>query len=486
MGKSTFVVNLVWKYINKYREKTLPYPIKLIYCGEIIEGNDSLLKRINDIEKKENTILILDALDENNEAIDNYSDFFTQLWEKVTRFRIVVITCRTQFFEKIEDEPNLLPSRDPATKKQMQFEKYYISPFQDDEIDRYLNKKYLLRFLAKRKAKSIVNNCKQLMARPMLLSYLDDLLGSPIGNEQESIVQIYDNLIDKWLDRETYFLATTEKDKKEKKQNLHEFSNELALCLAQPTYDKKQIDDIIARYGANTLIKERNLKGRSLLNRNSRNEFKFAHKSFMEFLVAKQLLDSYKRIPLESIDFISNDMISKFISSSLFGDQFVDLYFNSYFSYEIKLEKKERHILFLSIFLSCNISDNILKLVSDFVSAKYPTNSIKVAVNFDIDCYYDCSKLFDDNTLFLYMDKVGILNVLTISNYNFMDINVVEFIERVLFLFNEVIIKVDNVYPFYDANPQVLERLKSLVNHSGKELTFRKYSGQNIRIRDHL
>ena len=415
MGKSTFVVNLVRKYIDKYKGKTLPYPIKLLYCGETVDGNDSLLNRIKAIDNKENTILILDALDENNEAIDNYSDFFTQLWENVTRFRIVVITCRTQFFEKLEDEPNLLPSRDPATKKQIQFEKYYISPFQDEEIDRYIDKKYLLRFSAKRKAKAIVNNCKQLMARPLLLSYLDDLLDAQIGNGKESIVQIYEILINKWLEREANFYATMDKEREKYIKNLRTFSNELALCMAQPSYEKKQIDVIIARYGANTLVKERNLKVRSLLNRNSKNDYKFAHKSFMEFLVAMQLSKPNNNILLESIDCVSNDMIPVFLSYMLsnklkqqrnneiniflsekysfsFGSRGYDPYL--YFIYKYKLNGSSYRIIHneMNFHINCEISANIERFLSafiDFFCGEEFQSERKTDINIYIDCHYN-------------------------------------------------------------------------------------------------
>ena len=410
MGKSTFVVNLVWKYINKYREKTLPYLIKIIYCGETIEGNESLLDRIKKIDNKQNTILILDALDENNDAIVKYSGFFKELFASITDFRIVIITCRTQFFEKREEEPNILPVRDPATKEQKRFKKYYISPLQNNELERYLNKKFLLRFSAKRKAKSILYNCKMIMARPLLLSYLDDLLNADIDGSKESIVQIYDILIEKWLEREANFASTDEK-RETYIQTLRDFSNELALCMARPSYTKQQIDDIITKYGANTLIKERNLKGRSLLNRNSRNEFKFAHKSFMEFLVAMELFKQKKEIPLESIDCVSNDMIPKFLSYMLFqyNKKKCDIIFlnNSiHIDNNGDVDVNDAHSP-VSIFVNCDVSENISKYISAFIEHFSELRPYFHPLIIYIDCRYDYSLI---NIIFPYDKKRTLLD----------------------------------------------------------------------------
>ena len=52
----------------------------------------------------------------------------------------------------------------------------------------------------RKQASQIAEKCKVLMARPLLLSYMDDLLD---GNfEFKTIYEIYRVLIDKWLQRE--------------------------------------------------------------------------------------------------------------------------------------------------------------------------------------------------------------------------------------------------------------------------------------------
>lgn len=496
MGKSTFVVNLVWKYINKYREKTLPYPIKLIYCGESIEGNESLLDRIKNIDNQRSTILILDALDENNDAIEEYSIFFNDLFASITNFRIVIITCRTQFFEKREEEPNFLPVRDPAKKEQKRFKKYYISPLLNDEVEHYLNKKYLLHFSAKRKAKSIVNNCKKIMARPLLLSYLDELLKSEIENREESIVQIYEILINKWLEREANF-ATADEKTETYIQTLLDFSNELALCMAQPTYSKQQVVDIITKYEANTLIRERNLKGRSLLNRNSRNEFKFAHKSFMEFLVAKELWKQEKAIPIESIDCVSNDMIPLFLS------YMIDLHklepnekYDIHYSDKLIMERaKDFHAASINFYIESDYSNNLSKFLSVFIfSDHFDSKSLHINYRYNYNKIADCFEniFIDDNSTgklspysLITKKEKSILLTELVFHYDYLgdiNINLISFIEKVEHLCQHITIVTgfDKDYKIItEWNSWIFDRLGNL----NTTVSIQSTNGETIKVK---
>lgn len=413
MGKSTFVVNLVWRYINKHTVKNLPYPIKLINCGDI----NPLTDYINKTDNKEQTILILDALDENKEAIDNYDVFIKELLNSIIVFRIVIITCRTQFFEKYEDELNVISEQthDPSSKLPKRFKKYYVSPFYSDEISYYLKKKYLFKckFSAYKKANNIVNKCNKLMARPLLLSYIDDLLNSDISKFDYSVARIYEIIIDKWLEREANYVTGTNKGNKkneEYKKKLLDFSNEIALCLAKPTFEKSEFNDIINRYKEEKSIKKGYLKGRSLLNRNSSDDYKFAHKSFMEYLVAKQMVERNGAIELESIDCLSNDMIPHFLSSIIFNNQpffEINISFGNVFSYSYDLNEwlaslvllsralnlKSRNLPFIIIQFLCDITDNIEKYISHFFYYIHKINKNSPAIGgMTLGLVFDCTK----------------------------------------------------------------------------------------------
>lgn len=430
MGKSTFAVNLVLKYINKYTKKTLPYDIRLLYCGESTQ-EDNLIQRIKELENKNNTILILDALDENNEAINEFSIFFTKMLNELQDFRIVIITCRTQFFEKKEEEPNLLPFRDPRTKKQKQFRKYYISPLNDYEIQHYLNKKFVFKFSVKKKAKNIVEQCNQIMARPLLLSYIDDLVYSDTKNY--SISKIYEIIIDKWLEREANFAAFDNID--QYKKDLFDFSSEIALCIAQTNENNDSINDIISKYSS--IITKKNLTGRSLLNRNSQNDYKFAHKSFMEYLVAKQLFEN-NSILINSIDFTSNDMIPKFwadmINTSFFDFQINSIVINDTISYNSsnKVQQRLPYYYGYGYYYPFESKKHILCRLDlcNFTNTLSAKNFLTQLYNlFIFDCV--CLDWNNDNSFVFDILKDSSAREIIILNYNFKDIEISNYIKLI-------------------------------------------------------
>lgn len=469
MGKSTFLVNLILRYYNNYRKSNLPYPIKLINCGNTYP----LTKFIDEIDNKENTILVLDALDENNEAIDGYKVFLNKLLESIIHFRIVIITCRTQFFEKYEDELNVLSEliHDPVTKKNKCFQKYYVSPFNTDEISRYLLKKYLLmcKFRAFKKAKKIVEKCNKLMARPLLLSYIDDLLNTDIELYNYSIARIYEIIIDKWLEREANFVSTSPEENDSYKKKLLDFSSDIALCLAKKSsgqsFIQSEVQDIIKKNADEKFIKEGYLKGRSLLNRNSKNDYKFAHKSFMEYLVAYEMFIEKRSIELESIDCLSNDMIPKFLSSiiidkmptdRIFGkngktfiSRIVTVSLGKTFSYSFdydcwhdllcflsfKDEYIQNYVLnnqnsnFINIYVFCNVSQNINKYLSSiFYSIKKHNDDSFLSLGIMIDCSKNYSII--KNQIFDSFDglKNPIRITFFISEYDFTDTSLFDFL----------------------------------------------------------
>ena len=138
MGKTTFAVNLVISYINRYKQKTLPFEIKLISLAR--RDFAEVLQQV-DIPKE--TILILDALDENADASNDISSFMQKLEDLIRDFRFVILTSRTQFFPTEEDEPEMTSILNFGKDKgYYRYHKMYISPFSHDDVQTYLKKKY--------------------------------------------------------------------------------------------------------------------------------------------------------------------------------------------------------------------------------------------------------------------------------------------------------------------------------------------------------
>ena len=201
MGKTTFTVQLFVEYINKYKKSTLPYAIYVRDLGDskVIDEIKALSNNIGD--NAHQSILLLDALDENLHASENFDDFRTKLEEVIAPFKFVVITCRSQFFSNEHEMPEYSAIRvNKSDKNLLAYNKVYIRPFSPSDIALYISKKYKGWGKKNRKhrkqAKAIIEKCKHLVARPVLLSYIDDLIGE--NKEYATEADIYETLIKKW------------------------------------------------------------------------------------------------------------------------------------------------------------------------------------------------------------------------------------------------------------------------------------------------
>ena len=295
MGKTTFMINLFTSYQNRFAKK---YNIRLLPLGD--NRVDEFIAKIED-SYKINTILLLDGLDDDPKAWDNHEKRLIDLMQQTRLFREVIITCRTQFFASATHEPYETGVRkfDTEGSGQYTFRKIYLSPFDDKDIELYLDKKYgrLALFNRKRKtlAKAITKKSPNLMVRPMLLSYIDDLVLSADNGDHSTPVKynylhdIYEVLINKWILREARKVQA--ENRQEFIDNLYLFSNQVALRIIQ----NKRTDNGLFIKASDILplaqsfeinLDELELKGRSLLNRNAEGKFKFAHKSIFEYFMA--------------------------------------------------------------------------------------------------------------------------------------------------------------------------------------------------------
>lgn len=93
MGKTTFAVNLLRQYVLRYNVNNLPYDIYLLSLSD-----DDILSKIAEIDNHQNSIIILDALDENQEATKHFSNFIKELEKVIADFRSVVITNTSVIF----------------------------------------------------------------------------------------------------------------------------------------------------------------------------------------------------------------------------------------------------------------------------------------------------------------------------------------------------------------------------------------------------
>jgi len=284
MGKSSAVINYCVRHQRRWRKK---YHVAIVPLG--IPDAD---ERIRKIENKAKTSLFLDALDEDTLAIVDHVERMRLLIRDTHEFRKVVITCRTQFFSSDEEIPRetgviKIAARSAGEPAEQLFYKVYLAPFSDDQISAYLKRRYPMWKLTKRKeAFRMIEKIPLLSARPMLLAHVDDLLRS--NAEFRFSYQLYEEMVESWIRREKGFI-------KEPK-TLREFSERLAADLylnrarrGTERITKPELINLAQAWG--TPISDDKLSARSLLNRDAEGNFKFAHRSIMEYLFVRRFLD---------------------------------------------------------------------------------------------------------------------------------------------------------------------------------------------------
>lgn len=323
MGKTTFLINLYVKYKNRFRTifQKKPFSIYLIPVWH----NDAI-KAIKEIKDPENSILLLDAFDESIEAQKNYFRSLKNLLLLVSRFRVVVLTCRTQFFPSQLEEPYETGYFTAGERGEFKFQKLYISVFSDKDVNKYISMRfsYFWQWTNHMKAKEIARKCPNLVIRPMLLAHIRELIeGDKIF---EFSFQVYEEFINSWIRRESRKVGIRDRYQTEQRfiRLLIRFSEKFAINL----YDNRDrrngyyvpkneefhegiltADDLIDESGPAELHTNDG-KSKSLLTRNAVGDIKFSHKSIMEYFLAKSFFSH--ELDYCNFNFFGMDMVTQF------------------------------------------------------------------------------------------------------------------------------------------------------------------------------
>ncbi|HXF41870.1 MAG TPA: hypothetical protein VN687_19285, partial [Blastocatellia bacterium] len=284
MGKTSALLSYYARHIRRLRRKAR-FHLAVIPLG--IPNADEL---IGAVENKRDTVLFLDALDEDTLANVDHIVRVRDLLELTRDFSRVVITCRSQFFPKDEEIPRetgilKVGARKAGEGAEYIFHKLYLSPFTDEQVKRYLHRRYpIWRRGRRQSAFAMIKQIPSLVVRPMLLAHIDDL----IRREREitSSWDLYSEMVEAWLTREEGLVN---------KENLRQFSELLAVDLYVNRQTRggefvplKDLAGLAKGWGIP--IDEWRLGSRSLLNRDAQGNYKFAHRSIMEYLCVKRFV----------------------------------------------------------------------------------------------------------------------------------------------------------------------------------------------------
>ncbi len=237
------------------------------------------------------TVLLLDALDEDRSAKGIFEVRFRELERIAGRFHSVLISCRTQFLAGESAIPELAELPPPVGAMGLddgpdrKVRRVFLSLFSQRQMRRYVAQHLPLwrHPILRYRALQTMKRFSDLVARPFLLSHIQDLVGGK--EELKNEHQVYSKIVEKWLDREERKgTITTRRD------DLLDFSAAFAGRLFEQDRDGLTIlglDDMIGTY--HVCLNDREVRERSLLNCDATGQWKFAHRSVMEYFLVVQL-----------------------------------------------------------------------------------------------------------------------------------------------------------------------------------------------------
>ncbi len=257
----------------------------------LLKLGPTTLDDIKAIEAKNNTVLLLDSLDEDATVRDRVEARLTELLDATLHFRRVVLTCRTQFFSGGYDP---FDKRGRVAVGGHLVEVLYLSLFSDPQVEAFLKKRYPRRWrdwFARRphpnvdKVRPRLEQMKELRFRPMLLRHVDDVLERQAA---WTTYEVLEAMVEAWLNREQ--LKSRLRGREVPWQKLLHG----CIAVARALHDRglrmlpeQELAQVVEDAEAATGLSTMDIGGRALLNRTSAGDFRFAHRLVEEYLLVR-------------------------------------------------------------------------------------------------------------------------------------------------------------------------------------------------------
>ena len=284
MGKTTLLLNLFARRSRHVgRQRTAIVPL----------NRHDALDQIGRVPEPSETVLLLDALDEDVQAIGDYQSRLRLIMQAAADFNKVVLTCRTQFFESDRAIPeqtgiHRIDPRGLGEQGSYAFRKLYLMPFSETQTRQYIRRRIpIWQVGRRRRAWEYIKNLHDLPYRPMLLTEIPEIAKQRARISE--IYQVYKFVVGLWFRRESRWISS---------DLLNQVSMLLALDLLvnrerrqAESMSTTDLDQLLAKHDIRVDPSERwALTTRSLLNRDSAGRIKFAHRSIMEYFFLEALV----------------------------------------------------------------------------------------------------------------------------------------------------------------------------------------------------
>ena len=275
-GKTTFLQKNFVRFARSYPDCRLVF----------VYASAKTIEKIRGIERPENTVLFVDALDEDRPSRSRFSERkkeFQSLFAE-RKFKKVIFSCRTEFFEKKEDEYLKTVGAD----KKISAFRLELKNFSNRQTINYLQKYFYSnqekygRAVRMMQAEFVFGNIdkigREIFTNPFLLSHIGRLTDEDFDSREE--IDIYDRLISVWAKEEAYKAGQAPKEYTPK---LMEFSERIAELIHNEEEDNPlELGEI---YAAAEKLGRQAAESRtnSFLIRIADRQFAFAHQSIYDY-----------------------------------------------------------------------------------------------------------------------------------------------------------------------------------------------------------
>jgi len=299
LGKTTFLLNLfqVCSFDKKYRQPVELFPLR----------DPAALRHVSQVKAQSQTLLLLDGLNEDPLAINNYAQRLQQLIEATKDFGKVIITSRSQFFSHEIGMTIEQYMRKEVASESLPIHCIYISAFNQEEVKKYIRKKYPVWNRQKRKrAAEIIEQAPVLMEQPLLLSFAEDILDTQRSYRRS--YEIYEDLIATWIAQASYPQSPARRQTFQ--VSLNALMRDISLSLYKkhleglPLFlNEQEVGSLIDQHGFHQ--QELHADGRSIVNYYQGQGYKFSHNSIMEYFIAHEVYSNptfFKEISFAGLD----------------------------------------------------------------------------------------------------------------------------------------------------------------------------------------
>ena len=342
-GKTSFLLNLAYRLSKDYLEgegEYIPLFIPLKDYAKSISFDSLFLNlfvnrcHMSNISidafkmllKYKKFVILFDGFDEVAKRV-NYDVKF-EIFNEICKYCIgntkIIVTCRPNYFQEKREYKNLIESAhlqfEPNAYNNAKFDETYIAELEPRQIEQYIEsfrEELATKGLKPSDLKNLIGNTHDLMdlsKRPFLLNIIVQTLPQLVeefkdeekGKVKINAASLYKRYTEIWLDRENSKGKTLIR----KEDKLHfciyiayklfesdvlylhfrEFPNEIKEYFK----DLNKMDEI--DYFSH------DIQSCSFMNSDGKGNFKFIHKSFMEYFVACYIADRLKKLVRENLD----------------------------------------------------------------------------------------------------------------------------------------------------------------------------------------